>query len=182
MVSHVFPSNPHAKNDIAWPITRELIGKQLLPSWFEEHYLSIPKRLYHTASPCSCIAANEACFFPPCRFLLISFVSDWEQMALPSVTKQNLALTVPSKSSLHWSYSPYVLVLHSSSWTEAPFWVPRHGSFALRNFNLERAAFLVLFRHDCFSQAKLFMAFLIAGFSIPGSVRSVIFSIYKQKF
>lgn len=181
-MSNVFPSNPHAKSDIAWPITRELIGKQLLPSWFKEHYVCISRRSYHTASPCRRIAVNEACFFPPCRFLLISFVSGWKQMALSNVTKQNLALTVASKLSLHWSYSSYVLVLHSSSWTEAPLWVPRHGSFALRNFNLERAAFLVLFRHDCFSQAKLFMAFLIASFSILGSVRSVIFSVYKQKF
>lgn len=174
-MSNVFPSNPHAKSDIAWPITRELIGKQLLPSWFKEHYVCIPRRLYHTASPCSCIAVNEACVFPPCRILLTSFVSDRKQTALPNVTKQNPALTVASKLSLHWSYSSCVPVLHSSSWTEAPLWVRKHGSFALRNFSLERAAFLVPFRRDCFSQAKLFMAFLIAGFSIPGSVRSVIF-------
>ncbi|XP_075356839.1 very long chain fatty acid elongase 6 isoform X1 [Mycteria americana] len=74
-----FPSNPHARNDIAWPITRELISRQLLPSWFRERYIRIPRTSYHTASPCSSIAVNEACFFPPCLFLLINFVLDWEQ-------------------------------------------------------------------------------------------------------
>lgn len=32
-----------------------------------------------------------------------------------------------------------------------------HSSFALRNFNLERAAVLLLFKHDYFSQAEQYL-------------------------
>lgn len=43
-----FTSNPHARNDIAWSITGKLVSRQLLSSWIKEHYIPIPRSLYHT--------------------------------------------------------------------------------------------------------------------------------------